>query len=125
MGQEITYSAVVEEVHSGDDLLLMVNLGVDGLYKKVRARLRGVDTPSAFKASSSTQAGAVRDYVKKAVEGRQCKIVVHSTGRGGWLVTLLVKANACDGAESSPQVNLNELLIAQGYTFKQGLADNE
>ena len=39
LGGNTRFKAIVEEVHSGDDLILMVDLNVDCLYKKVRARL--------------------------------------------------------------------------------------
>lgn len=99
----------VEEVHSGDDLTLLIDLGVDGLYKKVRARLHGVDTPCANKQASTDEAGRVRDSVKMQVRSTKCKVDVHAYGRGGWIVTLYM-----DGVEET----LNDILIRQGYVFK-------
>lgn len=108
-----TYEVEVEEVHSGDDLVLMVNLGVDGLFKRVRARLKGVDTPSAFKAARDTEAGAVRDMLRSLVSKGRCSVELHAHGKGGWLVTLFV--NQKDG---QTVVNVNELLIARGYVYQ-------
>jgi hypothetical protein len=104
------YEVVVEEVHSGDDLVLMVDLGVDGLFKKVRARLRGVDTPSAFRAGKASEAGELRDAVRAIVAQGKATVELHSHGRGGWMVTLLVSTR--DG-----EINVNETLIAKGYVY--------
>ena len=107
---EITkcYQAKVEEVHSGDDLILMVELGHDSLFKRVRARLMGVDTPDAYKADPSTNAGRIRDKVKSLTRDKKCIVQVDSYRRGGWIVTLLVVEK-----EDDP-FNLNEFLKSQG-----------
>ena len=111
----------VEEVHSGDDLVLMVNLGVDNLYKRVRARLFGIDTPDAYKADSTTEAGKVRDWVKNLVLGKSCHVELHSFKKGGWIVTLFVTE---PGREP---VNVNKLLHESGFVFNRGIQgrDNE
>lgn len=105
------YVAQVEEVHSGDDLVLMVDLGVDSLFKRVRARLHGVDTPDAYKLDSDTPAGQVRDHVRDMVRGKQCMIELHANRRGGWIVTLFVK-------ESGQLTNVNDALRQAGYIFQ-------
>jgi hypothetical protein len=105
------YFAEVKEVHSGDDLILMVDLGIDNLHKKTRARLCGVDTPDAYKADPTTEAGKIRDYVKGVVKGRRCYIEVHSERKNSWLVTLFVEQN-------SELSCLNKLLIDQGYVYQ-------
>lgn len=105
------YDIDVIEVHSGDDLVILVNLGVDGLYKRVRARLKGVDTPSAFKASKGTEAGAIRDTLRSLVSKGKCQIDVHSQGKGGWIVTLLVVSKTGD------ETNVNEAMRQQGYVY--------
>jgi hypothetical protein len=105
------FIAEVEEVHSGDDLVLMVDLGIDNLFKKVRARLHGVDTPDAYKLDSDTDAGKIRDKVKEMVKGRSCCIELHAMRRGGWIVTLLVR----DKAE---YININEVLRELGFVFE-------
>lgn len=112
MNVDQRYEVAVEEVHSGDDLVLLVNLGVDGLYKRVRARLRGVDTPSAFKAAKGTEAGSIRDTLRSLVGKGKCSIQLHSQGKGGWLVTLLVS-----NKDGSGVMNVNELMIAKGYVY--------
>lgn len=110
-----TYDAEVVEVHSGDDLVLMVDLGVEGLYKKVRARLRHVDTPDAYKEDPSTEAGRIRDSVRTMVKDRRCRVLVHSSPKSGWKVTLFILSP--DGPAEG--INLNEHLIRQGYIFNK------
>ena len=98
--------------HSGDDLILLVSLGIDNLYKKVRVRLYGVDTPDANKAGSDTEAGRVRDQVNKLIKGKKCMIRAHSqgAGKGGWVVTLHLDL-------SMNTETLNEILRQEGYVF--------
>ena len=45
-----TYDAEVREVFSGDDLVVLVDLGVESLWKRQRVRLAGGDTPNAISA---------------------------------------------------------------------------
>lgn len=106
------YPCTVEEVHSGDDLVAMVELGHDALYKLVRIRLQGVDTPDAYKAKADTPAGSVREQVRRWINAndKKCIIEKHAEGKGGWICTLYIR----DGAE---WVNLNERLIEMGYVY--------
>lgn len=109
---EREYLAEVQQVMSGDDLYLMVDLGVDGLHKKVRARLKGVDTPDAYRAKPDSKAGNIRSDVAKLVEGKTCRIVT-TVGRpntASWPIVLFF---------STPEgeINLNDMLIAQGYIY--------
>lgn len=101
----------VLEVHSGDDLILMVDLGVDDLFKKVRARLFGVDTPDAYKADSTTEAGKIREDVRKTVVSRDCYVDVNKVNSSGWVVTLHVIKDGTD-------LNLNSHLAEMGYIYK-------
>lgn len=101
----------IEHVKSGDDLIGLVDLGVDSLHKQVRLRLRGVDAPNAHLAASSTEAGRVRDFVRQHSMGRECSITVHNMGKGGWVVTLFSKKP--DGEI----VNVNSLLVEEGYVY--------
>lgn len=111
---EQVYEAEVKEVHSGDDLMLMVNLGIDGLYKRVRGRLSGVDTPDAYKADRDSEAGKVRQTVRELVNNKRCRIVVQDQNRSSWKVTLFIM----EGSDPSKYVNLNEQLMGMGYIFK-------
>lgn len=102
----------VEEVHSGDDLVLLINLGVDNLLKRVRARLYGVDTPDAHKADSSTEAGKVRDWVRSMLMGKHCHVDLHSDKKGGWIITIYTTDR--DGT-----VCINKVLQDAGYVFNK------
>jgi hypothetical protein len=106
------YSARVEEVHSGDDFIVLVDLGIDGLYKRTRVRLHGVDAPNAYKAKPETEAGQVRDEVKRLVSGK-CIIEVVSEGKGGWIVIMYVQ----NGPEMDT-TSLNDYLAGRGYVYK-------
>lgn len=112
MNDRHLYDVTVEEVHSGDDLMLLVNLGIDNLFKKVRARLHGVDAPNAYRAKPDTEAGQVRDEVKKMIQGARCQVQVVSQGKGGWIVILFIHP-----PEGRTSVSLNDLLISRGYVF--------
>lgn len=104
------FKAEVKEVHSGDDLVLMIDLGFDGLFKRVRVRLRGVDTPDGYKAPANTEAGEVRNLVQGLTRKKKCSVEVHSVGGGGWVVSLFL---------GNPEAEcLNDLLISKGYIFR-------
>lgn len=107
------YISEVLDVHSGDDLILMVDLNHDNLYKRVRARLKGVDTPDAYQSKIDTEAGRIREYVRSVTYKKKCRIAVHgqNRGSGGWLVTLYL------GLDDTAQ-SLNEILQEQGYIFR-------
>ena len=111
MIQRSRFKVQVLEVHSGDDLILMVDLGVDDLFKKVRARLFGVDTPDAYKADSTTEAGKIREDVRKTVVSRDCYVDVNKVNSSGWVVTLHVIKDGTD-------LNLNTHLADMGYIYK-------
>lgn len=117
MNQDRVYFGCVKEVHSGDDLIILVDLGVDGLYKKVRARLKGVDAPDAYKEDSATEAGKIRDTVKSKVLNSTCKIELHAEKRSVWIITLWAKSD--DGDTS-----LNQYLMDLGYTFTGARSTN-
>lgn len=107
-----TYSAKVEEVHSGDDFVLLIDLGVDGLYKRTRCRLHGVDAPNAYRAKSDTEAGLVRDEVKRLVStAGRCHVELISEGKGGWIVRMTLNG------PSGEDFCLNTLLRDRGYVY--------
>lgn len=112
MKQDIvpSYNCKVMEVISGDDLILLVDLNVEDLFKRVRARLRGVDTPSAYKQDGNVEAGRVRADVRKMTVKKQCRIDVHSQGRGGWVVTLFVQSG-------DDEIELNSALRDKGFVY--------
>lgn len=104
------YEAKVEEVHSGDDFVLLVNLGVDGLFKRTRVRLHGVDAPNAYKAGPDTEAGKVRDEIRKRI-GSRCLIELVAEGKGGWIVDMTVF-----DTDNQP-IHLNKSLRDKGYVY--------
>ena len=111
MGQGRSFAVTVEEVHSGDDLIVMADLGIDRLYKKVRVRLQGVDTPNAYKAKADSEAGTVRDDVLRMVKEGKCRIEVVAEGKGGWLGVLFVE-------KAGKEICVNEVLRDRGFVFK-------
>ena len=107
------YACDVIEVHSGDDLIVLVDLAIDDLYKRTRIRLAGCDTPDAYQKAVDTTAGRVREKIRRLTAGRPCQIDVHSQGRGGWKVTLWA------ATEDSPDLlNINKILVDDGFIFK-------
>jgi endonuclease YncB( thermonuclease family) len=107
------YACEVREVFSGDDLVAMVDLGVENLWKRQRIRLHGVDTPTAIGAAPDTDAGKVRAYIRNLTRGRKGRLTVVSRNTNSWVVTLVVETF------EGTSVNVNEYLIAQGYQFKR------
>lgn len=110
----VRYKVIVEEVHSADDFVLLVDLGVAGLYKRTRARLHGVDAPNAYKVRADTDAGRLRDEVKNMVVGVPCEITIVSEGRGGWVVELYMHSSA-----TGETVHINGALRARGYVYER------
>lgn len=110
--RERRYVCEVQEVHSGDDLIVMADLDHDGLYKRTRIRLQGVDTPDAYKEKANSKAGSVREQVRRLVTNKKCVIEVQAEGKGGWIVILHVK-------EEGEWINLNERLIDMGYVYSK------
>lgn len=112
MTEQETYKCEVQEVFSGDDLIAMVDLGVEGLWKRQRIRLAGVDTPPAIKATWDTEPGQVRTMVRNLVRLRKAKIQVVSKNTNSWVVNLIIDSPNGD-------ININELLMARGYKFNK------
>lgn len=106
------FTAEVKDVFSGDDLVVMVDLKVDDLWKRRRVRLHGVDTPNAVRAGPETPAGQLRAYVKNLCQGRELEIEVVSQGAAGWVVKAWVLL------PTGPH-NLNEDLCGQGYAYQR------
>lgn len=112
MAVPTVYSCEVREVFSGDDLVALVDLGVEDLWKRQRIRLSGVDTPNAINATGDSEAGLIRSYVRNLTRGRKGKLTIVSKNTSSWVVVLEVETP--DGV-----VNVNDHLISKGYTFKK------
>lgn len=110
--QTTEFSCEVREVFSGDDLMALIDLGVDNLWKKQRVRLAGVDTPNAVKAAGDTEAGQIRRYVRTMVKNRRAKLSVVNKFNNSWVVVLHVETG-------EGWVNVNQHLIDKGYVFNK------
>jgi hypothetical protein len=106
------FTCVIQDVFSGDDLVGMVDLGVENLHKRVRLRLAGVDTPNAVRADPTTEAGRVRAQVRELTKGRRAQIRVASRSGHSWVVELFVET-------PGGVLNLNQHLAKQGYVYKK------
>lgn len=102
----------VKEVFSGDDLIVFVDLGVEGLFKRQRVRLAGVDTPNAVNAAESTEAGEIRREVRMLARHKKGRLTIVRRNTTSWVVELVVETPA-------GPVNLNKMLIERGYEFKE------
>ena len=109
------YSCEIRDVFSGDDLVVFMDLGVDDLWKRKRVRLYGVDTPNAVNSSEDTEAGKVRKHVRMLARGRRGIFSVVSKNLNSWVGTLVIESTSAQGGT----INLNQLLIEQGYVFKR------
>lgn len=105
-----TFTCRIEEVHSGDDFIGVVDLAIDGLMKRTRIRLAGVDAPNAYKSGPDTEAGRIRDEVKRLTAGK-CLLYLISEGRGGWVAEIVVEKPNGD------RLNINHMLQGRGYVY--------
>lgn len=111
---EHVYRAEVINVFSGDDLILMIDLDVDGLHKRQRVRLYGIDTPNAVNCADDSEAGKVRCFVRALTKGKSATLRVHSRVGNSWVGVVTVDAGP--GREA---INLNDVLAAKGYQFSR------
>lgn len=109
-----TYPCIVQDVFSGDDLIVFVDLGVNDIWLRKRVRLHGVDTPNAVNAAEDTDAGKIRREIRLLAKGRRGLISVVSKSPSSWVGVLVVEAPPPTG-----QINLNEMLIEKGHVFKR------
>lgn len=112
MNEKETYEGDVLEVFSGDDLIVMMDLRVESLFKRMRIRLHGVDTPNGFNSASDTDAGKLRQYVRGLCRDKKVKVTPITKRDTYWVATLEV-------VDGDLLHNVNKDLIAQGYEFKR------
>lgn len=112
MVDKTEFSAEVRDVFSGDDLILFVDLGTNDLFMKKRFRLHGVDTPSAVGQGHDTEAGRIRSLIYGLVKRQPVRITVISRTAHSMIGILYV-------TRPEGEININELLIAKGYTFNR------
>jgi hypothetical protein len=102
----------VKNIYSGDDLILLLDLGHDGLYRLTRCRLVGVDAPSTFN-NDNKEAVKLKNFVSKALNASaESYVEVSAYLNNSWLVTLYTK-----DAETLAYISLNQVLINNGYVF--------
>ena len=102
----------MEEVFSGDDLVLMIDLGMDDLWKRKRIRLYGVDTPNAVGQGPDTEAGQLRTLVRNLVKRAKLHIVPVRNNEHSMVAVIEVE-------KEGERFNLNDKLIAMGYKFNK------
>lgn len=105
-----THRGDVRAVYSGDDLVVLVDLEHDDLWQQHRVRLYGVDTPYARHAKPASTAGRIRDYVRRMTRDRVVHIEVIKDRGKDWLAVVHIESR--EGLH-----NLNDDLIAQGFTY--------
>jgi hypothetical protein len=110
-----TYSCLILDVFSGDDLVAMVDLKIEQLWKKQRIRLFGVDTPNAVNMADDTDAGAIRRQVRALSRNRRGVIKVHAKNHTSWICSLTIEADAAHGGT----IDLNEWLRVRGYIYNR------
>jgi len=109
----------VKNIYSADDLILMLDLGHDGLYRLTRCRLSGVDAPSAFN-SDNAEAVKLKNFVSKVLsESTESYVETVSYRNNSWLVTLYTKDQ-----KTNAFISLNRVLINNGYIFKKEVIPN-
>ena len=109
----------VKNIYSGDDLILMLDLGHDGLYRLTRCRLLGVDAPSAFN-SKNTEAIKLKNFVSKVLsDSKESYVEVSSYRNNSWLVILYTK-----DPDTQAFISLNRVLINNGYIFNKEATTN-
>jgi endonuclease YncB( thermonuclease family) len=112
MADKEVYEGQVLDVFSADDLMVMLDLGVDDLHKRMRIRLHGVDTPNGLGSPKGTEAGELRRKIRELCYKQKIKVTVISKAVSSWVAVVEVKT-------STGLFNVNADLIAQGYVFKR------
>lgn len=118
MADRTEYQCEVKEVYSGDDLIVHLDLEIEGLWKRQRVRLHGVDTPNGVRATPDSEAGKVRAEIRAMTRNRKAVIRVISRGTTSWIVILVVETPA------GPK-DINDYLIEKGYRFNRQAVEKE
>lgn len=109
----------VKNVYSADDLILMLNLGHDGLYRLTRCRLHGVDAPSTYNTEDA-EAKKLKNFVSKVLnDSKDAYIEVISYLNNSWMVVLYTR-----DPETKAYISLNKVLINNGYVFTRERQEN-
>lgn len=106
------YEGEVQDVFSGDDIIVLVDLGIEELFKRVRVRLHGVDTPNGLGASKDSEAGKVRSYVRQLCKSKRVRLEIVSKNVSSWVCKVVILTETGD-------FDLNADLAKQGYQYKR------
>lgn len=109
--QPRAYAAVLDSVISADDLIVMVDLGVHELYKRMRVRLAGVDAPNAIGEPDDSDAGQLRSLVRRLIGRNRLRVTVEQERAQSWICVVEVKR------PSGGYLNLNAHLMQMGHVF--------
>jgi hypothetical protein len=112
MNEPEVYEGQLVAAYSGDDLIVMLDLKVESLHKKMRIRLSGVDTPNGIGASPESEAGRIRADVLKMCRNKQLRVTIVNKQSTKWIAVVEVNR---DGE----LFNINNDLISKGYEFKR------
>lgn len=110
----------VVEVRSGDDIVFMADLQVARLYKQVRVRLKGVDTPNAKSQIVSEEAISVRTKVENVLKASK-KILIEVPSLDNNPIICVVYLMDEEGTRYS----LNDSLISWGYAKNKAVPLND
>lgn len=112
MSEQEVYDGRIDEVFSGDDLIAMLDLKFEGLHKRVRIRLHGVDTPNGMGNPGDSEAGKIRQYVRQLCHKKQVRVTVVTKYVTNWIAIVEV----IDGGLLH---NVNSDLIQKGYIYNR------
>lgn len=107
MTEEAKYSVEVIRINTIDDLVGYIDLGHDSLYKKVKMRLLGIQSPEQDTIYLST----IKEM--KKMQGTRCTITLHFKRGNSWIVTLW----------DSLGCNINEKLAKEGFIYIKQTVD--
>ena len=100
---------MVTEVYDGDTITVDIDLGFNIVLKDQKIRLLGVDTPE-LRGDEKEKGIAVRDELRKLILNKKIILKTDKDKKGKygrWLGTVYLD-----------KVNINSLLIKQGYGYK-------
>ena len=110
------YRATVVKVYDGDTVTLDIDLGLGIWSKGQKCRLLGIDTPE-IRGEERVEGLKSKQRLCELILGKQIAIETYKdkTGKyGRWLVTIW------DLDEQLGWVNINELLLSEGYAKVYG-----
>jgi len=111
MYQLYFYRAFVSKVYDGDTITVDFDLGLCIASCRQKIRLYGINTPELRGTDEEKKKGyAARDFLSELILDQNVILRTHKdkTGKyGGWLAVVYLD-----------EININELLIEQGYAVK-------